>query len=329
MRRTSRLGHPVGVSPDADLPLPEGCTVRPLTREDLEPAFHVYSCAELEDSGVIAVERADIEADWSRPSMDLALDTIGVFRADRLVGAAEVRRRGTRAEGAVHPHARGRGVGSWLAAWTEGRSRALGAAEVGQTVPRGSAGQRLLEGRGYALGHTSWVLDLPPGAEIADRQLPEGYSLRTASSDADRLGAHEVVETAFGEWSDRTGETYDEWAASTVRRPGFEPWNLRVVVVEDAAAGDEVVGACFTVVDERACGFVDQVAVARAHRGRGLAQALLADGFRNAREHGAVSSELSTDSRTGALDLYRRVGMRVAATWVHLVRDHAAADGRA
>ncbi len=55
-----RLGHPVGVSPDTDLSLPEGCTVRPLTREDLEPAFHVYSSAELEDSGVIAVERADI-----------------------------------------------------------------------------------------------------------------------------------------------------------------------------------------------------------------------------------------------------------------------------
>lgn len=306
------------MSPTTDAPLPDGCTTRPLTREDLEAAFHVYSSAQLEDSGVIAVERADLEADWSRPSMRMDLDTAGVFRDDRLVGAAEVGRRGSRAEAAVHPHARGRGVGSWLAAWTEARSAALGVASVGQTVPRGSAGHRLLEGRGYRDGWTSWVLELPAGASVPDRPLPQGYSMRSASSDADRRGAHHVIETAFGEWSDRTGETYDEWAAGTVRRPGFVDWNLRVVVV-----GDEVVGACFTVVDERACGFVDQVAVARAHRGRGLAQALLADGFGNAREHGAVTSELSTDSRTGALDLYLRVGMRVAATWVHLVRQHA------
>ncbi|QIM21160.1 GNAT family N-acetyltransferase [Phycicoccus sp. HDW14] len=306
------------MSQTADAPLPEGCTTRPLTRDDLEAAFHVYSSAQLEDSGVIAVERADLEADWSRPSMRMDLDTAGVFRDDRLVGAAEVGRRGSRAEAAVHPHARDRGVGSWLAAWTEARSAALGVTSVGQTVPRGSAGQRLLEGRGYGLSHTWWVLELPPGAEIADRPLPEGYSLRTAASDADRIAVHDVIETAFGEWSDRTGETYDEWAAGVVRRPGFEPWNLRVVTY-----GDAVVGACFTLVDERGCGFVDQVAVAGEHRRRGLAQVLLADGFRNAREHGAVTSELSTDSRTGALDLYRRVGMRVAATWVHLVRRHS------
>ncbi|GIL35897.1 GNAT family N-acetyltransferase [Phycicoccus sp. DTK01] len=301
-----------------DLPtLPAGCTERALTADDLDAAYFVYSSAQLEDSGVVALERADIEADWSRPSMDLATDTRGVLRDGRLVGAVEVARRGSRAEGAVHPHARGHGVGTWLAAWAEARSRATGAASVGQTVPRGSAGHRLLEARGYRDGWTSWVLELPAGARVPERPLPPGYELRTATSDADRHAAHEVIETAFGEWSDRTGETYDEWAAGTVRRPGFEPWNLRV-----AALGDEVVGACFTVVDERGCGFVDQVAVAREHRGRGLAQALLADGFGHAAAHGAVRSELSTDSRTGALDLYRRVGMRVAATWVHLVRGH-------
>ena len=49
----------------------------------------------------------------------------------------------------------------------------------------------------------------------------------------------------------------------------------------------------------------------------GLARALLVDCFAVAREHGASRSELSTDSRTGALGLYERVGMRVTSTWVH------------
>ncbi len=296
--------------------VPAGCSARPLTTEDLDAAYHVYASAQVEDSGVIALERADIEADWSRPSMDLTADTVGVFRDGRLVGAAEVSRGGRRAEAAVHPHHRGTGVGTWLADWVEARALAAGAASVGQTVPRGSAAQRLLEARGCREGHTSWVLELPPGAEVPDRPLPEGYRLRTAETEADHRAAHDVIETAFGEWAAREREPFEEWAPGVVLRPGFEPWNLRVVEI-----GGEVVGACFTVVDERGCGFVDQVAVARGHRGRGLAQSLLADGFRGAREHGAVRSELSTDSRTGALDLYRKVGMRVSATWQHLVTD--------
>ncbi|SFC92628.1 hypothetical protein SAMN04487968_11494, partial [Nocardioides terrae] len=36
-----------------------------------------------------------------------------------------------------------------------------------------------------------------------------------------------------------------------------------------------------------------------------------------ARAHGAVRSRLSTDSRTGALSLYERVGMQVIQEWVN------------
>ncbi|MDX6326757.1 MAG: mycothiol synthase, partial [Nocardioidaceae bacterium] len=46
-------------------------------------------------------------------------------------------------------------------------------------------------------------------------------------------------------------------------------------------------------------------------------RSLLVDAFGNAREHGATRSELSTDSRTGALGLYEKVGMVVTSTWVH------------
>lgn len=66
-----------------------------------------------------------------------------------------------------------------------------------------------------------------------------------------------------------------------VRRPGFEPWHLRVV---SAPAGDVV-------------------AMAEAgHRG-------------------TRRCELSTDSRTGALGLYEKVGRRVASTWVNRAID--------
>ena len=299
--------------------LPAGLTARPLTPTDLDAVYAVYAADEVEDAGQLAIEPEDLAGDWARPSFDLATDSVGVLEGDRFVGAAEVTRGGTRAEGAVLPEARGRGIGSWLAEWTERRAAALGSVRVGQTTPDRSAAQRLLTGRGYRLGHTSWVLELPEGREIPDRLLPEGYALVTGDTAERQRAAYEVIQEAFGEWAGREREGYDDWAATTVRRPGTQPWQLRVV-----EAGDGVVGASFTVLDSQGAGFVHQLAVDRAHRGQGLAQALLADAFRRARAHGAVRSELSTDSRTGALDLYRKVGMEVTQTWTHLVTEVAA-----
>ena len=42
----------------------------------------------------------------------------------------------------------------------------------------------------------------------------------------------------------------------------------------------------------------------------------MVDSFAVAREHGALVSGLSTDSRTGALDLYKKVGMEVTSVWL-------------
>ena len=50
-------------------------------------------------------------------------------------------------------------------------------------------------------------------------------------------------------------------------------------------------------------------------------RALLVDAFERARDHGATVSELSTDSRTGALGLYEHVGMQVTQTWRHWMTD--------
>lgn len=296
--------------------LPAGLTARPFRHTDLEAVFAVFAADEVEDAGHLALEVEDIAADWARPSVSLETDSMGVFDGDRLLGGAEVTRGGLRAEGAVSPQARGRGIGSWLVGWTERRAAEAGSHRVGQTVPVGSAAERLLRARGYTLGHTSWVLELPSGREVTPRALPSGYTLATGDSEQRERGAYTVIQDAFDEWEGRTRESHEDWAATTVRRPGTAPWQLRVVEHEGA-----VVAASFTILDSQGSGYVHQLAVERTHRGQGLAQALLADAFSLAREHGATHSELSTDSRTGALDLYLKVGMEVTHTWVHLATD--------
>ena len=66
---------------------------------------------------------------------------------------------------------------------------------------------------------------------------------------------------------------------------------------------------------------MDQIAVRREARGRGLGRALLVAAFAEARSRGATISRLNTDSRTGALGLYEHVGMVVVETYEHYAVD--------
>ena len=198
-----------------------------------------------------------------------------------------------------------------------GRGAALGSGAIGQNAPAGSTADRFLAGRGYREAHTAWVLELPEGRAVPRRDLPAGYALVTGDDDRRVRAAHRVVQDAFGEWEGREPESFQDWVATSVRRPGTQPWQLRLVESERG----EVVAVAFTILDTTGCGYVDQLAVERRHRGQGLAQALLADGFDAARSRGAVRSELATDSRTGALDLYLKVGMEVTQTWTHRTVD--------
>jgi mycothiol synthase len=59
------------------------------------------------------------------------------------------------------------------------------------------------------------------------------------------------------------------------------------------------------------------LAVAREHRGLGLGRALLQQAFALFHGRGKSSAGLSTDSRTGALELYEHLGMRVVRSYTH------------
>ena len=295
--------------------LPRGLTTRPLRRSDATAVFELIAEQERHDTGVAQIEEADIVADWAKPSHDLAARSVGILDGERLVGYGELMG-ADRADAAVHPDWRGRGIGTWVAAWLRAKGRELGSDVVGMPVPQGSAGDRLLAALGYEVRWTSWILQLPEGAEIAPRPLPEGYAVREGTSD-DLPTVHEVIEDAFLEWSVRERESFADFRAGLLERPGFEPWNLRVVT---DAGGDVVAAAVVLLGEGEGTGpiaYVDRLATRRDQRRRGLAQALLADAFAAGRAHGAVVSELSTDSRTGALGLYEKVGMVVTSTWVN------------
>ncbi|MFN2318153.1 MAG: GNAT family N-acetyltransferase [Dermatophilaceae bacterium] len=258
-------------------PLPEGMVARPLTMADTRGVYEVMAALQRAETGLADIEEADVLADWQQPSVDVPSVTMGVFEGDRLVGYAEASKSGF-GDAAVHPDRHGRGIGTALARWMQTRSRELDANAIGMPVPRGKSGDRLLEALGYHVRWTSWVLQVPWGATIPDRPLPEDHEARPEEYRA----VHQVIDDAFLEWSVRDPEPFEDFEAGAV--------------VE---------------------GYVARLAVRGDQRGRGLAQALLADAFRLARDHGAPACGLATDSRTGALALYEKVGMVVTQTWVN------------
>ena len=294
--------------------LPPDLTTRALRPDDSRAVWEVIAAQEKHDIGTVEIEEADLVAEWQRPSYDLAGSSVAVLDGDRIVAYAELMHP-DRYDAAVLPDHRGRGIGTWLAGWIRDLARSRGSEIVGMPVPEGSDGDRLLTALDYFVRWTSWVLRLPEGATIAERPLPAGYAIRPAA-EMDREQVWNVVEDAFLEWSDREKQSFDDFAAEVWQRPGFEPWQLLAVTGPDGA----VVGAAFSSVADSERGtetYISRLAVHRDHRNRGLAQSLLVAAFGAGREHGAVSSCLSTDSRTGALPLYEKVGMVTDSVWLH------------
>lgn len=313
MHTPARIGETHEV---IDPALPPGLTVRPLTPGDAHAVYELMAAQELADVGSVEIEEEDLTAEWQRPSYDLAGSSIAVLDGEQIVAYVE-HMGADRYDAAVLPSHRGRGIGTWLAHWVQDLARRRGARVLGMPVPEGSAGDRLLTALGYDVRWTSWLLRLPPGAAIEARPLPDGYALREATAE-DHPQVWSVTEDAFLEWSERERESIEDFAARVWLRPGFEPWHLQVVTGPDGA----VVGVANVWNTGEGPGggvdtYVSKLAVDRSHRHRGLAQALLVAAFAAGRERGATSSSLATDSRTGALALYEKVGMRAESVWLH------------
>ncbi|MGW2405486.1 GNAT family N-acetyltransferase [Streptomyces sp. NPDC001739] len=256
--------------------------------------------------GRVRTDAGGIAADLARPGLVPESDTLLVHdRAGRLAARAWVDRR---SEIDVHPQHRGQGLGVALLDWAQARARARQAGSDGivQTVPDADLGAvALLRSRGYEPLVTSWLLEFAMPDEPAVPEPPMGVTVRPFRA-ADGPAAHVLVQDAFDEWQERR-QAYEEWAAHTVERSAFAP-TLSAL----AFADDQLVGAALALevpgTDE---GYLEQVAVRRDHRGRGIARLLLRHTFRAFHRAGRRSCTLWTHSDTGALDLYLRVGMTV------------------
>lgn len=285
--------------------LPEGFTSRPTTPEDADVLTELIAACELADDGAVEIVRDDIVVAYERSGFDPAMDTLLVLDRDVVVGYAELFRR--RGDADVRPTHRGRGIGSALLAWTEARARMLDEPDVGQTKTDANAGAReLFLANGYEPTFTSWILRIPLDDSPESPEVPEGISIRPYRP-SDAPAVHRVMDAAFCEWSGRDPEPFEMWAPQAIAHAAFAP-DLSPLAFDR----DEVVSAALSYdFPDLGEGWVHQLATRATHRHRGIARALLRTAFGSFHERGRRVAGLSTDSRTGALGLYEKVGMRV------------------
>ena len=301
-----------------DMPLPDGYGFRTLTRDDAQAVTDLVAATELDVDGTVEIDVSDVRVDWERPNFDLATMSVGVHHGDDLVAFAEVYR--GRAEVEVHPTHRGRGIGIALMRWTWDAARRDRRNEVSQIVSdaHGSA-VALLKAHAYQVGHVSWILRIALDGDIAEPSLPDGLAIRDWRPGEDDRAVWRVIEDAFSEWPGRNEETpFDDWKATIADHEAVRPDTTPLVV-----DGDRIVGVAIGMdysSETSNEGWVQQLAVNRDDRGRGLGRALLHETFRRFKAMGWDRAGLSTDSRTGALALYEHVGMHVDRSFTHWVK---------
>jgi ribosomal protein S18 acetylase RimI-like enzyme len=264
--------------------------------------------------GESAFSQADLEEQWS----DLGLERNArvVRDGDLVVGYSEVRGRGElwRAEGYVHPDARGRGIGKLIATGLEEDVARRGARRIQNSVLEAdSAARALLESLGYNAVRVFRELRIELGAPPPAPEWPAGLRVVSFDPERDALEFHAAHQEAFADHWEHKPRDFEAWSKGHLESERFDPTLWCVV-----RAGDEIAAGTICAGDTYGGGWVHALFTRRPWRKQGVGAALLVDAFGRFWERGEHSIGLGVDAAndTGAFRLYERAGMAPELGWV-------------
>jgi mycothiol synthase len=287
--------------------LPEGYAVRNPAMDDFRAVADLILASDLAGFGEPDYLEDELLADWK--DLDLKMNAwVVVAPGGDLAGYAAVEHRGhglVYAEGYVHPRYTGRGVGTSLIRLTEAWARERvplappGTRVVLDNTINGKDGQarRLLEREGYEAVRHFWRMAIELEEAPPEPELPDGVSIRPCVPGEDERAAFDALDEALRNHWEHPPTTFEEWERRK-KRFGFEPglWLLAGAAVCEDRSGT---------------GWVNELAVRRPWRRRGLGLAMLRRAFLEFYRRGTnkVALTVDTQSLTGATRLYERAGV--------------------
>ncbi len=298
--------------------LPEGLTLRPATEADFESVYEIVREHELLQHGRVEAKLEDTQRSWTASNINLAEDSLLAFdEAERLVGYLRLGQEqhvqfwfavGTRPE---YPRQE---LGMYLLELAEAwaRERMVWAkADMRVTLNSWLPGwdekrRQLFERAGLRDVRRYWEMEIEMNEAPLAPIWPEGIELRPYVPECDERLVFDLIDKAFMDhWGHIPGR-FEEFRHWTIERENFDP-SLWFVAYD----GEQAVGGALCI-DEGEHGWVDDLAVLRPARGKGLGAALLLHAFGEFYRRGQRKVGLGVDSQnlTGALRLYERAGMK-------------------
>jgi ribosomal protein S18 acetylase RimI-like enzyme len=195
--------------------------------------------------------------------------------------------------------------------WAEQRGREARLPRVRAFFPEGHELEAILAGRGYRYWRSSFLMRIDLGARPDAPSLPDAFELRPyreEDAEALRLGLNE----AFGHDPFFHAISPSNFREFFLKGRGTDLSLWRIAWNGDQLAGWALSWPCRGSDDT--IGWVGNLGVRPAYRGRGVGGALLRRAFRALYDHGLRRAGLGVDAEnpTGALGLYERAGMHRA-----------------
>lgn len=281
--------------------LPERWSIRPATEADADDLLALVHASDMAAIGFPDFEPDDVTAGLSGP---VSVVAVGPDREIKGWGFLDNTTQGSRdfLEVYVHP-ADGLPCQRPLLAYLLERVESRGNSARAGAVPKETEWIASLKAAGFTFvkQYARMGIDLP-----APPQPPvDGVAVRPVGQD-ELPEFHRIIDTAFRDTPDYQPRTYEQWRSRFVdgHEVNWDEW--LVGVVDGRAAG--VLQSKASASPE---GWVQNLAVLREFRRRGVGRALLAEAFRIYGSKGYLKAGLGVDlaNPTEAVKLYTGVGM--------------------
>jgi mycothiol synthase len=295
--------------------LPPGFTSRPAASDDLDDVVELLDAWQVARYGDAEASKPELLFDWGAPWLDMERDTRLIHDAKGVLAAYAVHSSPATASrfeafAAIDPRFEGSGLGTAILDWAEVQTRSRLAPgsiiPLWNSTPGSNAGAiRLFKAYGYAPIRTFWQMTIDLDTSFDLGPLPDGVTVRPFMVTDDGPAAFAVVDAAFVTHFGYYEETFEDWWSHQQADATWDP-SLGLV----AELGGTIVGYSNNGLIEGA-GHVFELGVLPQHQGRGIGRALLRHSFASFAARGIRTGRLGVDTEnvTGALELYRSIGM--------------------